>query len=328
MSQEIPPKIVELAWKINTWCLKPRIWDAVDELVWRWYKIFRARRRFFSVVSDLRDSHALSAWNIPEWQVKATDLQPFDPTNEQRWHPRLPQAELKYLDLQRFKVVGEPPFDGWVPHLITAPPNDELDRIIAIVCWTPPELTDIWDLEPSLPLPPSDKEPNLVGKAAAIAAVQARCCDGVNKLLPPKRLIRERTTYADLLENAPIEELRLSVNDVSERHHNTLCAWFDKVRDEVEALVSDSSAGKVITEPTIDGYRSADYLFAEHGIRSSRLSEAASAGKVRTMPAPKGMQDSELHEVRKLYNEADALKHCQPKRVTKKTREKLGRSGS
>ena len=76
--------------------------------------------------------------------------------------------------------------------------------------------------------------------------------------------------------------------------------------------------------PGIRGYRSADWLWHEQGIKQSRLSEAVRDGKVSTRPAPKGTLDSQGRKLQKLYNEAEALKHCSPKCVTKKTRRKLG----
>ena len=44
--------------------------------------------------------------------------------------------------------------------------------------------------------------------------------------------------------------------------------------------------------------------------------------KVKTLPAPSGMKDTEGRAVRILYNLEDAPKHCQPKHLKKKTRPK------
>lgn len=73
-----------------------------------------------------------------------------------------------------------------------------------------------------------------------------------------------------------------------------------------------------------DDWRSAEWLACHHGIYKSRLSEKAQDGKVRTMDAPHGYTDFEGKHPRKLYNVADALRECEPKRVTAATRRKLG----
>lgn len=59
-----------------------------------------------------------------------------------------------------------------------------------------------------------------------------------------------------------------------------------------------------------DVYVPADTLWLDHGIRASRLSEAATAGKVETRTAPKGYKDSNGRKVLKLYHEKQAIKHC------------------
>lgn len=76
--------------------------------------------------------------------------------------------------------------------------------------------------------------------------------------------------------------------------------------------------------PTLDGWASADWFKYQHGIPQSRLSEAAKSNRVRTERAPKGYLDSQGRIVRTLYNEADVLRHCKPKRVKKTTRRKMG----
>jgi hypothetical protein len=80
--------------------------------------------------------------------------------------------------------------------------------------------------------------------------------------------------------------------------------------------------------PDIEGYRTADWLWHEHGIKHSRLSEAARDGNVKTTQAPRGTLDSQGRKVRTLYNEAEAVKHCSPKRVTGKRRRKVGLDNS
>ena len=74
----------------------------------------------------------------------------------------------------------------------------------------------------------------------------------------------------------------------------------------------------------IAGFLPADWFLHEHGIPQSRLSEAARDGRVSTRSAPKGILDSRVRKVQKLYNEKEALRHCAPKRVTKTTRRKPG----
>jgi hypothetical protein len=77
-------------------------------------------------------------------------------------------------------------------------------------------------------------------------------------------------------------------------------------------------------EPGLDGCVPADTLALEDGIARNRLSEAARDGKVRSMPAPRGMKDSQGKAVHRLYHRGDALEYCSPKRVTKRTRRRLG----
>jgi len=72
------------------------------------------------------------------------------------------------------------------------------------------------------------------------------------------------------------------------------------------------------------GYASADTLEHDHGILPERLSEAKQAGKVRSMPAPAKMIDSQGKAIRVHYNIEEAKKHCSPKHVKNKSR-KLGR---
>lgn len=72
---------------------------------------------------------------------------------------------------------------------------------------------------------------------------------------------------------------------------------------------------------SFDGYKSADRLWHDHGIKAARLSEAKKAGKVRWKPAPCGITDSQCKSIRIVYNVADALKHCLPKHVKEKTRQ-------
>ena len=67
-----------------------------------------------------------------------------------------------------------------------------------------------------------------------------------------------------------------------------------------------------------EGFVPADTLDREHGIRQSRLSEAVRKGDVKTLPAPKGLTSSQGKRIQKLYNEADAIKHCSPKRSSGK----------
>lgn len=74
----------------------------------------------------------------------------------------------------------------------------------------------------------------------------------------------------------------------------------------------------------LQGFRCADWFGHEHGIRPSRLSEAAKRGIVRTVPAPRGYLDSQGRKVRILYHEAGGLEHCSPKHVKAKTGAKLG----
>lgn len=69
-----------------------------------------------------------------------------------------------------------------------------------------------------------------------------------------------------------------------------------------------------------DGFRCADWLSLNYGIRQARLSEKAGDDKVRTKPAPRNWPtDSQGKTVRILYNKADAVKYCSPKRVKSKT---------
>lgn len=74
--------------------------------------------------------------------------------------------------------------------------------------------------------------------------------------------------------------------------------------------------------PTLDedyeGFVSADALWVDHGIHKSRLSRAATAGTLETKPALKGLKDSQGHEIRKLYNKKQAIKHCSVKRKARK----------
>lgn len=86
------------------------------------------------------------------------------------------------------------------------------------------------------------------------------------------------------------------------------------VRDHADAGNTDSFAGFV----------PADTLELRHGIRRSRLSEAARTGRVKTKPAPPGVVDSQGRAVRQYYNEQQAIEHCSPKRVTAKTRNRIG----
>jgi len=79
---------------------------------------------------------------------------------------------------------------------------------------------------------------------------------------------------------------------------------------------------------SVQGYRPADWFWCQHGIRPQRLSEASGAGKVKTVPAPKGVLDSQGRAVRTLYNEVQALKCCSPKRVPRSSRQKGGRANS
>lgn len=72
---------------------------------------------------------------------------------------------------------------------------------------------------------------------------------------------------------------------------------------------------------SVAGYLSAFELHLRHGCSAPRLSDAARAGKVRTMPAPTGMSDGDGKAIRKLYNESDAIKNCSPKRCKHKSRQ-------
>ena len=87
--------------------------------------------------------------------------------------------------------------------------------------------------------------------------------------------------------------------------------------DPTDASNSDSPEADN-TSPSIEGFRHADWLWHKHGIAAPRLSEAARDGKVRSVQAPRGTIDSQGRTVRMLYNEADAVKHCLPKRVIPK----------
>lgn len=82
----------------------------------------------------------------------------------------------------------------------------------------------------------------------------------------------------------------------------------------VAATDSAAEALQAGTTPGIEGFRPADWLSYQHGIKQPRLSEAVRDGKVRTLSAPRGYLDSEGKTVRILYNAADAVKHCSPKR--------------
>ena len=80
-----------------------------------------------------------------------------------------------------------------------------------------------------------------------------------------------------------------------------------------------------------EGYACADWFRTEHGIPQSRLSELSRGNnpKVRSVRAPKGHpRTSEGKQVRVLYHIQDALKHCSPKHVKQKSRQKLGLSDS
>ncbi|MBI5865345.1 MAG: hypothetical protein HZB38_12715 [Planctomycetes bacterium] len=76
--------------------------------------------------------------------------------------------------------------------------------------------------------------------------------------------------------------------------------------------------------PPLKEFGPADWFKCQHGIVQVRLSEAANAGRVKTMPAPKGQIDSQGRKVRLLYHVQDALKHCSPKHIKDSTRRKLG----
>lgn len=68
-------------------------------------------------------------------------------------------------------------------------------------------------------------------------------------------------------------------------------------------------------------YVSADSLELAHGIRRSRLSEAARIGKVRTKKAPAGYPTTDGSIVRILYHAGDARKHCSPQQTKKRQRQ-------
>lgn len=69
----------------------------------------------------------------------------------------------------------------------------------------------------------------------------------------------------------------------------------------------------------VDGYVTADYLRHDHGIDPTALSRAVGDGKLRSIKAPAGYLSSEGKKVRVLYCKDDALKHCQPQHVKKKS---------
>lgn len=70
-----------------------------------------------------------------------------------------------------------------------------------------------------------------------------------------------------------------------------------------------------IPEMIYGGFVPADTLAINHGIRQSRLSEAATANLVETKPAPKGLKDSQGKEIRVLYNQSQAIQQCGPKKL-------------
>lgn len=61
-------------------------------------------------------------------------------------------------------------------------------------------------------------------------------------------------------------------------------------------------------------FHSAAWFEIRHGIRASRLTEAAGNQLIRTKAAPKGYADVEGRRAFRLYHVEDALKHCSPKR--------------
>jgi len=72
-----------------------------------------------------------------------------------------------------------------------------------------------------------------------------------------------------------------------------------------------------------EGYASAADLEFDHGIRPTRLSEAATAETVRTKPAPRGYCDKQGKRAEVLYHVQDALGFCEPKHVKNTTRKRI-----
>ena len=169
---------------------------------------------------------------------------------------------------------------------------------------------------------------------------------------PPKRffadtswLVGQITTHHPKLDPCPLQDIYIAVAAWHEDHsaaripaQKILFARLERsvlTLQAVEAAIrdrrlagDDKGSGVAQSEPGIAGYRPADTLRLEHGIVQSRLSEAAADGKVRTMQAPSGLKDSQGKRVRQLYNKADALKHCTPKRTKKKNPTKYRRTNS
>jgi len=98
----------------------------------------------------------------------------------------------------------------------------------------------------------------------------------------------------------------------------TNLGWI-KAEDLRAVTAGQGGEGAVDDAISVAGYASADTLEHDYGIIPARLSEAKSAGKVKSKPAPAKMIDSDGKSVRVLYHVEDAKKHCSPNHVKKKT---------
>lgn len=194
------------------------------------------------------------------------------------------------------------------------------------VCgWTPPHLSrERWpEVQWPLPVPP-DRVLRLKEAYAVLAAVRDHALPVV-EAIDPWRAEREAWNAEAFTQTPEMPPGQLYVSLVDDVQGIT-----EDDRNQLQALLREVEADLELraATPTIQGYRSADTLGIEHGIRPERLSKAAGDGKVRTMLAPKGTKNSEGRDVRVLYCKADAMKHCSPKRLAKKSRRKRGSDNS
>lgn len=128
-------------------------------------------------------------------------------------------------------------------------------------------------------------------------------------------LIRERIELLKPFPHEPAAQARVMNEDRAwTRQARKLALYADEIEKRVDAPAAPKKSSA--TETAADDYSGfvpADKLEMD-GIRPNRLSEAATAGLVRTRPAPKGLKDSLGREIRSLYHHGDAIKHCLPKR--------------